>query len=315
MSADGLGALADCFSTFRSAHNGPVENRDPAFWVDRALAHEGEGTYQRTAVVTDNGGITGYASYFLEERTRRTPTRLVCKHLVATSTAALSCLIRYFRRFENAAKDLVWYRAGERRATGLALQSNGFAVSPVLDRGGCCGCWTCPRALEARGYPDVEGETVLEDPRPAVPGELDGWPWQGRCDPDRRGPWLASKPCRPKHAGRTIGRNDGQTAPAKTLPIGLFSGSLHGLGDAIRPGVARRPGRGRRAARRSYQLSSPAPFPGCPTPSRFVPASLASGPSLSRLLVLAPRSAPRRGAGSGSRCTIASRRVQRVRAT
>ena len=41
--ADGRGALAECFSRFASAHNGPVENRDPAYWVDRALAHKGGG--------------------------------------------------------------------------------------------------------------------------------------------------------------------------------------------------------------------------------------------------------------------------------
>ena len=213
MSADGLGAVADCFSRFASAHNGPVEKRDPAYWVDRALAHEGEGTYQRTVVVTDDAGVTGYASYFLEER-KQDAYALVCKHLVATSTAALSRLIRYFRRFENAAKELVWTGPANAGPLGLALQGNGFALTPALSR------WMVrvldvPRALEYRGYPDIEGDAVLNIDDPLFP--------------DNNGPWHL----RAAHGKIEVGREDGKTSSAPDpLPIGLFSALFTGLATA-----------------------------------------------------------------------------------
>jgi predicted acetyltransferase len=210
MSANDLAALADCFSRFASAHNGPVENRDPAYWVDRALAHKGEGAYQRTVVVTDDGGVTGYASYFLEER-KQDAYALVCKHLVATSTAALNCLVRYFRRFENAAKELVWTGPASVGPLGLALQGNGFALSPALSR------WMVrvldvPRALECRGYPNIEGEAVLKIDDPLFP--------------DNNGPWHL----RAASGKIEVAREDGKTAsPLDALPIGLFSALFTGL--------------------------------------------------------------------------------------
>jgi predicted acetyltransferase len=213
LSADGLGALADCFSRFASAHNGPVENRDPAWWADRALAHKGEGTYQRTVVVTDDGGVTGYASYFLEER-KQDAYALVCKHLVATSPAALNCLIRYFRRFENAAKELVWTGPASAGPLGLALQGNGFAVAPALSR------WMVrvldvPRALECRGYPNIEGEAVLNIDDPLFP--------------DNNGPWHL----RAARGKIEVARKDAKPASAlDALPIGLFSALFTGLATA-----------------------------------------------------------------------------------
>ena len=156
--------LAQCFSRSASLHNGPVESDDRAYWVDHALAHQGEGTHQRTVVVAGEGGVTGYASFFLEER-KADGYALVCKHLVTADAASLSALLRYFRRFENAAKELVWPGPPTAAPMGLVLGANGFSLSPLLSR------WMLrvlevPRALEARGYGAIEGEAILciDDP-------------------------------------------------------------------------------------------------------------------------------------------------------
>ena len=110
MDKNEIGEVMTCFSKFARRFNGPVETADPAFWVHHSLAHAGEGTYQRTAVVVGKDGIAGYASYFLEER----PGEAVKKRrFVSVSTwspirrgPVQTLLIRYFRRFENAAE--IW---------------------------------------------------------------------------------------------------------------------------------------------------------------------------------------------------------------
>ena len=209
LNMDELRALMTCFSGFARRFNGPVETADPGFWVDRSLAHAGEGTYQRTAVGAGDDGIAGYASYFLEER-RDGDYALFCKHLVATSAATFNCLIRYFRRFESAAKDLVWLGPVNAGPLGLALQTNGFALSPSWTR------WMLrvldvPGALEARGYPVVEGETVLGVDDPLFP--------------ENSGPWTVRA-----SGGRVaVTRTDGKTVPGHPLPIGLFSALYTGL--------------------------------------------------------------------------------------
>ena len=225
MNKNEIGEVMTCFSKFARRFNGPVETADPAFWVDRSLAHAGEGTYQRTAVVEGKDGIAGYASYFLEER-RGGSYVLFCKHLVATSAAAFNSLIRYFRRFENAAKDLVWLGPVSAGPLGLVLQTNGFALSPSWTR------WMLrvldvPGALEARGYPAVEGETVLRIHDPLFPGN--SGPWVVRASGGR----VAVAPTEPRpvvgaetRPAETVPAKPG---PAKTLPIGLFSALYTGL--------------------------------------------------------------------------------------
>jgi predicted acetyltransferase len=210
MSETELNQVAQCFSRFASLHNGPVESSDRAYWVDHALAHKGEGTYQRTVVVVGEGGVTGYASFFLEER-KGDRYALVCKHLVLTDAASLSCLVRYFRRFENAAKELVWSGPATTGPLGLVLTANGFSLSPALSR------WMMrvvdvPGALEARGYPAVEGEAILRIDDPLFPAN--NGPWKVRAQ-DGKVAVTSAEP----HGGVAF----------KPLPIGLFSALYTGL--------------------------------------------------------------------------------------
>ncbi len=114
---------------------------------------------------------------------------------------------------------------------GLVLQTNGFALSPSWTR------WMLrvldvPGALEARGYPAVEGETVLSIHDPLFPGNSGSWVVRAS------GGRVAVTPTepRPEEGAETVspetvpaGTRRSKPAPAKTLPIGLFSALYTGL--------------------------------------------------------------------------------------
>jgi predicted acetyltransferase len=209
-----------CFSRFAAGHNGPVETADPARFTDHALAHAGEGTHQRTVVVPGADGVDGYASYFLD-KWDKDGYAVHCKHLVALTPSALSAVLGHFRRFENAARDIVWHGPASTGAVGLALASTGFSIVPQLRR------WMLrildvPAALEARGYPGFSGQVVIAVDDPLYPANA--------------GPWLvqvAEGRARVSPApGPVAGPVGAAAAGRKPLPIGLFSSLYTGLATA-----------------------------------------------------------------------------------
>ncbi len=219
--ADLDGVIA-CFSHFAAAHNGPVQPQDRDRWGTAVFAHAGEGTHQRTVVVPGTAGeIAGYASYFLES-TGTGGYRVACKHLVAITAPALTALLGYFRRFENAASEISWFGPPTGGPVGLALSTSTFALQPTLNR------WMgrildVPRALEGRGYPDVSGQFVLELSDPLFPDN--GGPWLVRAD----GGQVTVTPATERSPGR-----------ARALPIGCFSALYTGfatVGDLVLRGA------------------------------------------------------------------------------
>ena len=211
MAGPGLDGVIACFSRFAAGHNGPVQATDPARWASDILAHPGEGTHQRTvAVHGPDGDIDAYASYFLENA-GGDGYRVTCKHLVAMTEPALRSLLGYFRRFENAARELAWFGPPTGGPVGLALSTNAFALQPTLNR------WMgrildVPRALEGRGYLDVSGELVFELSDPLFP--------------DNAGPWLVRAA-----GGQVTVTPAPATAPAPwpPVPVGLFSALYTGF--------------------------------------------------------------------------------------
>jgi predicted acetyltransferase len=217
MAGTDLDGVIACYARFAAEHNGPVQATGPARWASEVLAHSGEGTHQRTVVVGGpDGAIAGYASYFLENA--GDGYRVACKHLVALTAPALRSLLGYFRRFENAAREIAWFGPATGGPVALALSTNAFALSPTLNR------WMgrvlhVPRALEARGYPAVSGELVVEVSDPLFP--------------DNAGPWLLKA-----DGGRVTVAPSPRPAPAPAgpLPIGLFSALFTGfatVGDLV----------------------------------------------------------------------------------
>jgi predicted acetyltransferase len=207
--ADGdMASVMACFSRFAAGHNGPIESADPDRWARQVLAHPNEGTHQRTVVVPGDGGIDGYASYFLD-KWEKDGYAIHCKHLVALTPMALQALLGHFRRFQNAASDFVWHGPPTSVPVGLALSSTGFSLVPRLRR------WMLraldvPRALEARAYPGVSAEVVI-----TVDDQL---------YPANNGPWLVQV-----EGGRARVTATEDSLGAKPLPIGLFSSLFTGL--------------------------------------------------------------------------------------
>jgi predicted acetyltransferase len=157
--------------------------------------------------------IAGYASYFLENAGDNR-YRVACKHLVAVTAPALSALLGYFRRFENAAAEMAWFGPPSGGPVGLALATSTFALQPTLNR------WMgrildVPRALEGRGYPDVSGELVVQLSDPLFP--------------DNAGPWLV------RATGGLVAVTPAPKAAlsgARAVPIGLFSALYTGFATA-----------------------------------------------------------------------------------
>lgn len=211
--------LMKLFSHFASGHNGPVETDSPAFFVNRSLAHAGEGAHQRTVVVEGPNGLEGYASYFTGEGERAGRYRITCKHLVANTPAAFSSLLSYFRRFENSARTLAWYGPVGSAPMGLALSTNGFTMESNLVR------WMTrvldvPAALQSRGYAAVDGEVVIEVDDPLFPGN--------------RGPWSVSATSGKVNVERATGTG-------KPLSINAFSALYTGYAtpnDLVLAGMA-----------------------------------------------------------------------------
>ena len=206
--ADGeVAEVMDCFSRFASGHNGPVDVREPSYWATRVLAQRAELATHGPSWCPGTSGLAGYASYYLEDRTGD-HYRLVCKHLVALNATALSSLLGYFRRFQNSAKDLAWSGPPTMGAVGLSLQSNGYSVAAALSR------WMMrivdvQQAVEARGYPDVDGEAVVAVDDPLFPANT--------------GPWTL------RAARGKVKVSRATQASAKPVPIGLLSALYSGF--------------------------------------------------------------------------------------
>jgi predicted acetyltransferase len=211
---DEVDQVMECFSRFARAHNGPVEVRDPACWADHVFGHKGEGNHPRTVVVPGQHGFDGYASYYLDNRPEG-GYRLNCRHLVALSPTALSSLLGYFRRFQNAADDLSWSGPLNMGAVGLSLHSNAFSIAATLSR------WMLrvvdlQPALEARGYAKATGEAVIAVEDPHFPANAGPWVLQA-----------AGGKVKASHAGAAEIK-----LPAKPIPIGLLSAFYSGFATA-----------------------------------------------------------------------------------
>jgi predicted acetyltransferase len=218
-----LPAVMECFSRFAASHTGPVETRDPEWWRRRVFGAWDPESHTRAVVVRGDGGVEGYAGYSLE---RRGPGpgdhgyAVTCTHLVGTTARALRVLLGHFRGFENAARDLGWF-GPPADPVGLLLGSNAFGIRVRVAR------WMgrildVRAALEARGYPAVSGEAVLEVDDPLFP--------------ENRGPW------RLRADRGAVSVEPAGTAPGSPVPVGILAPLFAGFvtpDDLVRTGLLR----------------------------------------------------------------------------
>jgi predicted acetyltransferase len=153
---DDFGELKACYRRVAPDHNGWVDADDDDWWRLRVLRRWGE-VVSRAVVVPGREGIEGYAS-FVKETIDRWRHRLVCQHLVAETPDALAALLGYFRRFRSITEELTW-RGSPTEPLALVLPEQSLKQTfafrfmvRLLD---------VPAALEARGYPEVDGEAVV----------------------------------------------------------------------------------------------------------------------------------------------------------
>ncbi len=208
-----IAAVMACHERYVSAHSGPVHSASPSHWRRHVLAHPGEGVNQRTVVVPGDQGLDGYASYYSEHRDGP-GYRVNCKHLVATTPAALTALLGYFRRFERSAYELAWWGPPTAAPFGVALATGG------LDLGFEARRWMTrlldvPGALAGRGYApgDVELVLTVDDP----------------LFPDNSGPWLVSVS---GGSAQVVPVPPGCRAPGyggPALPVGAVSALFTGM--------------------------------------------------------------------------------------
>jgi predicted acetyltransferase len=148
--------LRECFRRFAAAHNALVDGEAPDWWPSRILRRVGPDTVAHAVTVAGESGVEGYAAFTREDVEHG--FALSCTHLVATTRAALEALYGYFRRFQGIGRELRWQGPPADPAVFLFTEQSvetAFTfrfMLRLLDVQG---------ALEARGYPDVEGTATI----------------------------------------------------------------------------------------------------------------------------------------------------------
>ncbi len=159
-----LDALKACYRRYAATQNGLAEGDDDQWWERRVLRRGFTPEQQtRAAVVRGPGGLEGYAPFALEDIPDDWGYRLGCTHLVATTPAAASGLLGYFRRFASLGPVLAWHGPPNEP---LALLLPEQSLKPDWVFRNMSRLLDVPAALEARGYGDVDGEATIavDDP-------------------------------------------------------------------------------------------------------------------------------------------------------
>ena len=140
--------------------NGVTEGLEEDWWHFRVFDRV---HIDAAAVMTPEEIPDGYATYRQEEMPEAWGYRVICTHLVANTRRAALALLGYFRGFKGVGQELQWagpptepmaLLLGE---PSLKIVDSFRFMSRILD---------VPGALEARGYPEVDGEATLavQDP-------------------------------------------------------------------------------------------------------------------------------------------------------
>ncbi len=153
-----LDALKQCYRRFASGHNGPAEGDDDQWWQRRVLRRFNPDQLTRAVVVRGDDGVEGYSAFAVEDIADEWGHRLACGHLVATTRRAATALLGYFRRYASLGPEVTWHGPPNEPLALLVPEQVVKAdwtfrfMSRLLDVRG---------ALEARGYPDVDGEATI----------------------------------------------------------------------------------------------------------------------------------------------------------
>jgi predicted acetyltransferase len=212
---DDFSELKACFGRVAPDHNGWLETDDDSWWRFRVLRRWGKDTVSRAVVVPGNGGIEGYAT-FVKDIIDGWNHRLVCSHLVGETPEALGALLGYFRRFRSITQELRWRGAPNDRLALLLPEQN---ERPPFQFRFMLRLLDVPGALEARGYPEVDGEaliTVADDLFPGNDGSFQLVAESGKLRVER----AESGRSRPISIGHLSALFSGHVSPADLVRVG-----------------------------------------------------------------------------------------------
>jgi predicted acetyltransferase len=158
-----LDDMRDCFRAWAPGHNGPVWFDQDFWWRARVLRLLEADVVPQVVLAHGEDGLEGYACYQRGDRPGFgiDPS---CTHFVARTRRAAAALFAYFGGYHSIGDTLKWHGPPNEPWSMLLAESRSVEVSSqwwwmsrLLD---------VPGALEARGYPDVDGRCVIavDDP-------------------------------------------------------------------------------------------------------------------------------------------------------
>jgi predicted acetyltransferase len=215
---DDLAAVKDCFHRFVRDHTGTIEPVDDLWWSIRVFDPVREGQNRTVGVRGDDESLEGFASFGYQTESRHLDVDfgLSCTAFVTTTARATRSLLSYFRGFRGVG---LWVEWPGPPSDPVSLLVEEHSLETPFRHTWMLRLLDVPAALAGRGYPDVDGEVVIDVRDPHFP--------------ENRGPW------RLRVQG---GKAEVQEAdePATELGIGtlsaLYSGYLHPV-DAARLGL------------------------------------------------------------------------------
>jgi predicted acetyltransferase len=217
-------ALADmqaCFRSWAAGHNGPVRFTDEFWWLARIMRlTEPDAVPQMVLAWNAGGELEGYACY---QRGAREGFGIdpSCTQFIARTRRAAAALFAYFGGYHSVGDKLTWHGPPHEPLAMLLAESRSVTRSfefPWMSR-----MLDVAAALEARGYPEVDGECTIAVDDPLFEAN--------------RGPFrIAAK------AG-TMTVEPAERATGDPIPVGLLSSLFTGYlstDDLVRLGVASR---------------------------------------------------------------------------
>ena len=207
---DPMEDLPDVRACYREAmrhHNGPVDSDDERWWPQRVMGAHSPDDSHRAVVTRGPRGVEGYAAFVHRDTEGDLDVAflLECTHLVASTLEGLASLLGYFRGFRGLGT-LVRFTGPP--AEPLAMLVEEQRVRPHWTFRWMLRLLDVPAALEARGYPPVDGSATI-----AVEDGMFA---------ENRGPW------RIEATGGSIHVEPDPGSEVRPIPIGVLSSMFTG---------------------------------------------------------------------------------------
>jgi predicted acetyltransferase len=158
--------LHACYRAWALGHSGPVWIDDDVWWANRVMRLNDPESNPQAVLAQGPDGLEGYACFTRGDRPGF-GTDPTCTHLVAGTRRAAEALFAYFGGFHSIGDTLKWHGPPNEPLAVLLAESRSVKATwtfPWMTR-----ILDVPGALEARGYPEADGEVVIAVDDPVFP--------------------------------------------------------------------------------------------------------------------------------------------------